>query len=396
MSRINTLNNLNEKIDTKTLNLKDDFNLIKKYFNDLTLKNRTNISKKIITLWSDKKNKIADKESLDIINHFINIKKIYNTINFVICDKYNFSYIQYEDGNIRQENIFKFNFSNIVKKLNEYFPNVFISIEFEKGTTIDKKLKKLNAIYKHDIILKIKPRYIYDDSEDEDETEIEKNTYEIVLEYFEKKHNKFNDDDKKISTNLFSDGYYVFNEKYDDMNEFMIDTIYSIIEFICATCKDTYELSKILYFNKNYKSKSYTKDVQTFTEIIEINKSDKFNFTDFYDKIQPHNPETGDEFTEKEFVEFIEEEYNITIDDNFNSELFETLIINLNNDISETARLQKYKKIYVNAMKTLRFASQKIIKIIEKQREKRLQLPEFVINIQKFHKDNLKKEILLK
>jgi hypothetical protein len=388
----NTLSKLNEKIETKKLNLKDDYNLIKKYFNDLSVKNRTQISKKIISLWDDKKIKILDEESLDIINYYLNIKKLYTTNDITICDKYKFSYIDYEEDNIRQENIFKLNFNNIVKKLNEYFTNVNITIEFEKATTIDKKIKKANATYKHDVIIKIKPTYVYDDSEDEDvdEDENDKNTYEIVLEYFEEIHNKFNDDDKKISTELFSDAYYIFHEKKDVMNDFMIDTLYSIIEFICATCKDSYELSKILYFNKNYKSKSYKKDVQMFNEIIEINRTNSFNFNDLYIKIEPHNPNTDEELTEEEFIEYIEEEYDIEIDDNFTSELFETLIINLDNDISETGRIQKYKKMYVNTMKTLRYASQKIIKIFEKQRIKRLQLSEFVKNIQKFHKDNLK------
>ena len=124
-----------------------------------------------------------------------------------------------------------------------------ILIEFEKATTIDKKLKKPQATYKHDVIIKIIPK-------DVDEDDIEINTYEVVLEYFEEIHNKFNDDDKKISTNLFSDGYYVYNEKNDDMKEFMIDTIYSIIEFICTSMNDPYELSKILYFNKNYHEKN--------------------------------------------------------------------------------------------------------------------------------------------
>ena len=402
MTKQNTLNDLIEKIETKTLNLNNDITIIKKYFNDLSIKQRTMLSKKIIKLWDEKHIKIADNESLEIYKYYINIKKEYSVKDISICDKYKFTYIEYENDDIRQENIFKLNFRNIIKKLNEYFPNVEILIEYEKATSIDKKIKKLSATYKHDVLLKIKPKITYDnnsdeedeeDEEDEDEEETEKNTYEIVLEYFEKKHNKFNDDDKKISANLLSDSYYVYNENTDILHDFMIDTIYSVIEFICATCKDSYEFSKILYFNKNYKSKSYKLDVQTFNEIIEINKSNKFNFNDFYNKIDPHHPETSDEFTEEEFIEYIEEEYDIEINDNFNSELFETLIINLNNNISETGRIQRYKKIYINTMKTLRFASNKIIQIIEKQRKKRLDLPEFVKNIQRFHKDNLKSEI---
>ena len=52
--------------------------------------------------------------------------------------------------------------------------------------------------------------------------------------------------------------------------------------------------------------------------------------------------------------------------------------------------LNHYKNIYMEAINTLFTASQKIIDIVANQRKKRLQLPEFIINIQKFHKDHLK------
>ena len=64
--------------------------------------------------------------------------------------------------------------------------------------------------------------------------------------------------------------------------------------------------------------------------------------------------------------------------------------MNLNNDISQSDILHSYKDIYLRAMNTLFSASQKIIDIMAKQRKKRLSLPEFIKNIQKFHKDNLK------
>jgi len=41
-------------------------------------------------------------------------------------------------------------------------------------------------------------------------------------------------------------------------------------------------------------------------------------------------------------------------------------------------------------MNTVIQASDEIIKLMKKQRDKKLQLPQFIRNFQKFHKDNLK------
>ena len=52
--------------------------------------------------------------------------------------------------------------------------------------------------------------------------------------------------------------------------------------------------------------------------------------------------------------------------------------------------IYQYKNIYIKAIDILFVATEKIIEIIRKQRDKRLQLPDFVRNIQKFHVNNLK------
>ena len=382
-----TLKKLISRIEDKEIDIKDkdDLTQIKKYFNDLPKTMNKSLCLKIIKYWDTTKMKVSDDAGLDIVAKYLEIKGEYTTHNITVAGKYNFSYFEYTGNKIRQENIFKLNFRNIVKELNKYFAKTNILIEYEKATTIDKKLKKPQATYKHDGIIKIIPK-------DVDEDEIERNTYEIVLEYFESIHNKFNDDDKKISTNLFSDGYYVFSEKNDDMKEFMISTIYSIIEFICASMNDPYELSKILHFNKNYKSntKQY---IEYFNKIIQIKKTDKFDLNWFYNKIIPTEPDTGDEFTEEEFSEYIKNNYKLKVKENNTSELFENLILKLNDDIDSTGEILRFKDIYLQAMNTLFSASQKIIDIVAKQRNKRLELPTFVKNIQRFHKDNLKSEI---
>lgn len=381
-----TLKKLISRIEAKEIDIKDkdDMVQIKKYFHDLPKTINKSLCQEIIKHWIVTKMKVSDDAGLDIVSKYLDIKDDYTTQKITVAGKYDFSYIDYTGDKIRQENIFKLNFRNIVKELNKYFTETNILIEFEKATTIDKKLKKPQATYKHDGIIKIIPKDI-------DEDDIEQNTYEVVLEYFETIHNKFNDDDKKISTNLFSDGYYVYNEKNDDMKEFMISTIYSIIEFICASMNDPYELSKILHFNKNYKSKSYNKNISYFNKIVEIKKLNEFDFTELYNKMTPTDPESGDEFTKEEFLDYLKTKYKLDVT-KFNTELFESIIIMCDENIDSNAYLTHYKTIYLQTMNTLFSASQKIIDIVAKQRNKRLQLPEFIKNINKFHKDNLKSE----
>ena len=270
-------------VDEPSYSLKnaDDFIPLNKYFGDLTKESKDKIGKMAIQYWDKKKIKITNPYDLQILAYYLNINFGYdednidenndndnnddddNTIKkLLIAGKYEFTYKIYDKKNIRQENIFKLNFYNIVEKLKIYFPTTKIQIFFEKPTSVDKELKKISSTYKHDIIINLSQK---NDDIDEDDDNINiiniTNIFEIVLEYFEKIHNRFNDEDKRISTNLFSDEYYVYNVNEDDMHEFMENTIYEIIKNICAVNNDEYELSKILYFNKNYKKKNIKKDI---------------------------------------------------------------------------------------------------------------------------------------
>lgn len=386
-----TLTQLLQKIEDGkySINNKEDSTKIKKYYYDIDEDNRKIISKKYVKDWNLKNSKLTDNESLQILEDYLQIyDKDYYVKKINIAGQYDFEYIKCKENNIRQENIFKLNFYNIVQKLNEYFSNVKILIEFEVATTVDSILKKPNCTYKHDVLIKIQPNK---DEVDNDEI------FEVVLEYFEKIHNKFNDDDKKIATNLFSDAYFVFSEKNDNMEDFIIDAIYRIIELICVCTNNKYDLSKILYFHKNNRDKTILlKEYKYFEKMLEIIKNEKFDLKKLYDEIQPINPDTGDDFNFKEFIKFIEENYNEDNKFNFNnvnniypSEIFEKLILYLNSDISDE-RLKRYKHIYIKAVNTLFIASTRILEIIKEQRKKRLQLPDFVKNIQKFHINNLK------
>ena len=391
-----------------TISKQNDFDIINKYWNDIKDDEKNKLSKMSKKYWNKKKTKIINLNDLQILAYYLGTNYGYDnndddddndnqnsdTIKYItIAGKYIFNYSIYEDNDIRQENIFKLNFYNIVKKLKYYFPNVDIKIFFEKPTYVDKEIKKPKNTYKHDVIINIAQKIENDTNNEDEEYDIE-NTFEVVLEYFEKIHNRFSDEDKKISTNLFADEYFVYDENTNDINEFMKDTIYGLIQIICASTNDEYELSKILYFNKNYKNKTIKNDVSYFNKIINNKKTGKFNFEDFYNEINPICVETEEDYSQKEFIELLHSKYKIKIkidkNDECNSEIFDEILIHTERSIVESNNLFKYKNIYLSAINTLQIASKEIIKLMKKQRTKRLQLPQFVRNIQIFHKDNLK------
>ena len=393
-----------------TLTKQNDFDMVNKYFFDFDEKQKDKLSKMAIELWDKKKTKITNPLDLQLLAHGVGTNFGYeniseendeefedtdNTKHITIARKYKFNYSVYEDDDIRQENIFKLNFYNIVNKLKIYFPNVDINIFFEKSTYVDREIKKANTTYKHDVVINIKKKSDNEeDINDSNEYDID-NTFEIVLEYFEKIHNRFNDDDKKISTNLFSDDYLVYNVNTDNMEDFIIDSIYAIIQIICVATDDEYELSKILYFDKKNNKKNSIREFDYFNKIITIQKNKDFNLKEFHKKIGPCDPDTNDDMTFDDFIDYIEDELKIEIkylDKKFNcsSEIFDKLILLLPISVDETGILKAYKNKYSDAMKALLTASKKIIEILRKQRTKRMQLPEFIRNFQKFHKDNLK------
>jgi hypothetical protein len=382
-----------------------DFDILNKYFQDLTDKSKDKISKMAIEYWNKKKLKIINQLDLQILAHYIdyffgytqqndinkNENENENIKNIKVAGKYEFTYIEYDGDDIRQENIFKLNFYNIVEKLKQYFPQVNIKIDFEKSTYVDRQIKKANTTYKHDVIITLTPKS--DENLEENSDYDPEKSFEIVLEYFEKIHNRFNDEDKKISTNLFSDEYFVFDVNKDNMENFMIDTIYGIIQTICACTNDEYELSKILYFNKNYTNRNLIRQVEYFNEIILIQKNNKFNLDDFYNRITPRDPDTEKKITKKKFIKLLEDicELEFDNDDNiYDSTTFEKIIMYLDNNKITSERILSYKNLYCYAMKSLLKANKKIIDILQKQRSKRMQLPKFIKNFQKFHKDNLK------
>jgi hypothetical protein len=172
-------------------NAGDVLNLLKYWpGDDYTETEKNQLSMACVNHWNIKKTKLCKKDWFQALEHYLNYKEIKD--NTITINKFVFTYKIYEKDNIRPENIFKYNLNNIVKKLEEYF-DIKININFEKTTKINtevlKKLKdtikktnnlnnkesiKLKGLFIHDALIEIK-------------TNDNSKSYDVVLEYFEKK-----------------------------------------------------------------------------------------------------------------------------------------------------------------------------------------------------------------
>jgi NADH/F420H2 dehydrogenase subunit C len=90
-------------------------------------------------------------------------------------------------------------------------------------------IKHYNCTYKHDIYIKIFNK--------------ENDYYDIGLEYFESVHDRIKDHEKEISSLINLDGYYVYEEKNKNYNDFMHESIYNLL-----TC-----ISGVDLLGKNYR-----------------------------------------------------------------------------------------------------------------------------------------------
>lgn len=387
LTQLKTKINADKYVITKSKNT-TDIEYIGKYLYDLEEENIFfNILQQIIKFWKGTNHKIMNLLNLNILEKYIS-KKNYEHKKFTIAGTYDFVWYNYNEDDIRPENIFKLNFKLISDKLNEYFKDVSIKVEFEKSTSIDRELKKSSHTYKHDVLFTISSK-----------TNENEKPYEIVLEYFERKHNRFNDDDKSISARLFTDVYGIFDEKNYSTNssktrgieKFFINTLTELIKIICAINNDKYELSKLLYLKNN---KASDDEKITFNKIIEYKKKGKFNFKKFYEEIMPTDSETGDIISQEDFIEILKDDkYKIKVANikHCPTEVFEQIIIRMDSESdSFEIDINKYKRIYFNAINALDNASNEIIKLIKEQRNKRYCLPQFMKNFEKFHRENSK------
>ncbi len=338
--------------------------------------------------WFSTKLKLQEPEHIKYMRDYLKtLDRHRKDIRF--SGDYVFRYYEYDINNIyniRNESIFKSNWRHIVKRLNYYFPNIKISILFEVPTKIQKEIIK-KAYFRHDIYIKIKNRQT-------------RAKYDCVLEYFEKNsHNELTDYDKKYITQQLVDFYAVYNERNNNLYEFMEYGIHNLLMLICTASDDHFILSKINFF-KNYKDdlRLLRKYTDNYNHIIDYKKNSEFDMREFIKFINPVNPATGKRFNIDDFINYIEEKYNLII--NLNSdymcsnENFDLLILYLDDSICGN-NLTVIKKIYQKAISILFQSQRDIIEYIKNNNKKKKNIKLFLEQILKFHIRHINKDTLL-
>ncbi len=322
-----------------------------------------------IQTWFNKKTKLYKRHDLDILRKYLNeidkslINK--NIINF--SSDIEFVYYDCNIDNIRPENIFKLNWYYIIKRMKKLFQNVKIKINYECPSIIETDIKeKRTMCYQHDVYITIRNNNVI---------------YDYVLEYFEtKSHNIKKDTDKQICTTQYVNIYSIYKEK-QNLYDYMKSTIHNLLVLVCAAINDPFQLSKVNFFKNHNNKLTLKKDTELFNKIISIKQNNKFHFEEFFESMNPKNGTTGDYFELDEFIEFIEDNYNIKIelddDGNCSYKTFSKLIISLDKQVY-SKYIQDYKKIYQYAMDILFDSQKQIIDFIKIFNEKKTNLPDFI------------------
>ena len=320
--------------------------------------------------WYEKKSKLDNQSDLEIIYDYIRPIAIAKRI--CISNSFKFKCIKTQFENIRFENIFKLNWMKICRKLNKlskkYFPKINIICKFESPSNMDYNMQKYT--FKHDVYIIIE--------------NLEHNKYyDFAIEYFEKdSHTRRDiDNNKELYCQQMVYQYIIYREEANNIKTFFLDTIYKILLSICVSCDDIYNLAKINFFKNNHYNPIKLKNTtDTFINIVNYHKSNKFNFEKLFNKLLPKNLVTKELFEMNEFIEFLEENYNIivNIDDNGNCNynLFTSMILDL--DINISQRIKPYKDIYSEAMNILLNSQKEIINYVKETTEKQQLLPEFL------------------
>ena len=337
----------------------------------------------VIIKWYNNKTKLHKLEDIKYLQKYLvgtdqNISGIINFSMNYKFDYFDIDKMNYKKIKVRPENIFKINFYRVIKKMINYFPNMSIQIFFEKFGDNDNLIKKQNSTFKHDVYIKISNN---------------NNFYDIGLEYFEIIHDRIKDNDKEISSKINLDGYYVYNEKDCNYNDFMKETIYSLFLAICALSDDSYTLSKINYF-KNYcnsDENKLKKDTELFNTIIEWKKLNLFDLKNFFEKSVLINPDTEEEFSFQEFIEYLYDNFRIKIiflDEYYNCEYkyFVDIIMNIGIECSDI--ISSYRKIYSKTMEILFQSEKELVKWISKSNQARRLIPKYIDNFLLNHLKN--------
>lgn len=324
--------------------------------------------------WAIKKSKLKTIEELTILKKYL-IYNSYMETELRLSSDYIFNYypnnlLEIKKLKLRPENVFKLSIVQILNKFKEYFENVIdFEILFEKPNEVEaeNECKKINNCAKPDI-------QIYISKTNLDDKKL------FIIEYNEKKsHEDVYDSYKDIKSIQHSYVFYKYEEKNEhiDCSNFT-NTIKNIImDMFCVICtllNDRFILSKIIFFESFSHIEKDELEIKTniFNYIGEVSKNKIFDLKKLYLELRPYNSE-GEPYTWNEFIKLLKSEYKIDLGSdikqiNFESKHFSMIIICLNSNICETIR--EYKKIYLESIKALDKASEKIIYFTNKQFEK--------------------------
>lgn len=268
------------------------------------------------------------------------------------------------------------------------FRGLKLSVNFEKAGYIDIIKKIPQATYKHDVYIRIE----YSNNNDYVERE-------IGLEYFETKHDRIKDQEKKISSEIQLETYMVYEEKDKKYYEFMKNAIYEIFLNTCCVLNDKYILTKIIYFQNHIVNKNIKQDTLIFNKILDWKKNNKFNFEEFFIGSRPINPDNDKPFDDYEdFKKYIDDNYKIKIFlDNKNYCQFEYFIEIINKiDAELCPKIYDYRKTFTNMLNIMLDASDKIITMSnDKSRLIKHNFPAYLDNLP-IHIQNWKNKTLVK
>ena len=114
---------------------------------------------------------------------------------------------------------------------------------------------------------------------------------------------------------------------------------------ICTANNDPYSLAKINFFNNYNENKTLKRYTDKFNKILKYKKNNNFDLENLFEELDPKKSDSGEYFEYDEFIDFLMDAYNITIDThNINSyNLFADIIINIDNRI-DSPDISTYKK----------------------------------------------------
>ena len=331
--------------------------------------------KRIESLFLEK-TKIDDVKDLNIICEYLNVHfdsgKYCESIEFNFGRDYAFTIhnIHLTKLNllkIRPESVFKFNFVCIINQLK--CNDIDIELLFEKTSTNQIKINTRKNYYKHDVLIKLGN---------------DVKNYEIAVEYNEKKsHNNtrqiINDNNRTSMSEQFLDLYYEHNEGMNNYRKFIKDITYDILVCICSLKNDKYLLAKILYFKDNENISSYEED--DFKLFLNCKKNDEIDLEHLHDMMKPRNQD-NEEYTFDEYIEYLENEYDLEIKDGKCSyKDFKNIINNEPNDSSQ--KIIEYRTVISNVADKLTDASDEMFKMMERLNKKTQNIPSYTINILK-------------